>query len=43
MASWMLEMGTWQAGCWRLEHDRLGVGCGFMVSWMLEMGTWQAG
>ena len=39
MASWMLEMGTWQAECWRWEYGQLDVGDGNMASWMLEIGT----
>ena len=39
MTSLMLEMGTWQAGCWRWEHGRLDDGDGNMASGNLEMGT----
>ena len=39
MAGRMMEMGTWQVGCWRWEHGKLDVGDGNIASWMLEMGT----
>ena len=43
MAGRMMEMGTWQIGCWRWKHGRLDVGDGNMAGRMLEIGTWQAG
>ena len=42
MAGWVLDVGSWQAGCWRWEHGRQDDGDGKVASWMLEMGTSQA-